>query len=139
MPAACDPEDADPPENGVLLSSFENLLWDHACTQRLFGFDHLIEIHKRAHERRYGYYVLPFLAGDRVLRKNSRPSPGYSSPIAETPMWFTAAREVSPGYKEVFLHPAHVPLTSTTWRTISMSRMRAYRSSLAAIVTSTNS
>jgi uncharacterized protein YcaQ len=43
------------------------LLWDRDFTQRLFGFNHLIEIYKRAHERRYGYYVLPFLFGDRLV------------------------------------------------------------------------
>jgi uncharacterized protein len=34
---------------------------------RLFGFKHLIEVYKREHEREYGYYVLPLLAGDRFL------------------------------------------------------------------------
>ena len=33
----------------------------------LFGFDHLIEVYKREHERVYGYYVLPLLVGDRLV------------------------------------------------------------------------
>ncbi|HEV2549701.1 MAG TPA: crosslink repair DNA glycosylase YcaQ family protein [Stellaceae bacterium] len=67
LPAGAKPESADPRRTGVLLSPFENLLWDRDFTQRLFGFNHLIEIYKRAHERRYGYYVLPFLFGDRLV------------------------------------------------------------------------
>jgi uncharacterized protein YcaQ len=67
LPAGAQPEIADPPRTGVLLSPFENLLWDRDFTERLFGFNHLIEIYKRAHERRYGYYVLPFLFGDRLV------------------------------------------------------------------------
>jgi uncharacterized protein YcaQ len=55
------------PNSGVLLSPFENMLWDRAFTRRLFGFDHRIEIYKRAHERAYGYYVLPFLLGERLV------------------------------------------------------------------------
>jgi uncharacterized protein YcaQ len=51
----------------VLLSPFDNLMWDRPFLRRLFGFEHLIEVYKREHERVYGYYVLPLLAGDRFL------------------------------------------------------------------------
>jgi uncharacterized protein len=55
------------PAAAVLLSPFDNLMWDRAFVRRLFGFDHLIEVYKRAHERVYGYYVLPLLVGDRFV------------------------------------------------------------------------
>jgi hypothetical protein len=53
------------PTTPVLLCPFDNLMWDRPFVQRLFGFDHLIEVYKREHERAYGYYVLPLLIGDR--------------------------------------------------------------------------
>jgi uncharacterized protein YcaQ len=59
--------DADPGRTAVLLSPFDNLLWDRPLCERLFGFAHVIEIYKRAAERRYGYYVLPLLWGDRIV------------------------------------------------------------------------
>jgi uncharacterized protein YcaQ len=46
---------------------FDNLVWDRPLLDRLFGFRHVIEVYKREHEREYGYYVLPLLAGDRFL------------------------------------------------------------------------
>ena len=55
------------PAAPVLLCPFDNLMWDRPFLRRLFGFDHLIEVYKREHERVYGYYVLPLLAGDRFL------------------------------------------------------------------------
>ena len=55
------------PSATVLLSPFDNLMWDRAFVRRLFGFDHLIEVYKREHERVYGYYVLPLLLGDRFV------------------------------------------------------------------------
>ena len=56
--------DAAPP---VLVSPFDNIVWDRPLLERVFGFRHVIEVYKREHERQYGYYVLPFLAGDRFL------------------------------------------------------------------------
>jgi uncharacterized protein YcaQ len=55
------------PPGGVLLSPFDNLLWDRPFVERVFGFRHVIEVYKREHERVYGYYVLPFLYGDRLV------------------------------------------------------------------------
>jgi uncharacterized protein YcaQ len=55
------------PSAAVLLSPFDNLMWDRAFVRRLFGFEHVIEVYKREHERVYGYYVLPLLVGDRVV------------------------------------------------------------------------
>jgi uncharacterized protein YcaQ len=55
------------PTAAVLLSPFDNLLWDRPFARRVLGFDHLIEVYKQPHERRYGYYVLPFLRGDRIV------------------------------------------------------------------------
>ena len=61
--------DLDPPRpsSPVLLSPFDNLLWDRRFARRFFGFDHVIEVYKRGHERQYGYYVLPFLWRDRIV------------------------------------------------------------------------
>jgi hypothetical protein len=55
------------PAPPVLLCPFDNLLWDRSLLERLFGFRHVIEVYKREHERAYGYYVLPLLAGDRLV------------------------------------------------------------------------
>ncbi len=63
---AADAELDGDPVGGVLLSPFDNLLWDRAFAERLFGFRHVIEVYKPGHERVYGYYVLPFLHGDRL-------------------------------------------------------------------------
>src|SRR5262245_17576356 len=55
------------PSGDVLLCPFDNLMWDRPFLRRVFGFDHLIEVYKREHERVYGYYVLPLLLGDRLV------------------------------------------------------------------------
>jgi uncharacterized protein YcaQ len=62
-----DAELAGDPAPPVLLCPFDNLLWDRPLLERLFGFRHVIEVYKREPERAYGYYVLPLLAGDRIV------------------------------------------------------------------------
>jgi hypothetical protein len=65
VPAAAELDGA--PSTAVLLSPFDNLMWDRAFLRRLFGFDHVIEVYKRGPDRVYGYYVLPLLLGDRFV------------------------------------------------------------------------
>jgi uncharacterized protein len=55
------------PAPPVLVCPFDNLVWDRPLLVRLFGFRHVIEVYKKEHEREYGYYVLPLLAGDRFI------------------------------------------------------------------------
>jgi uncharacterized protein len=55
------------PSTAVLLSPFDNLLWETRFGQRVLGFEHVIEMYKPAPQRRYGYYVLPFLWRDRIV------------------------------------------------------------------------
>ena len=58
--------DVPAPRAAVLLSPFDNLLWDRPFARRILGFDHLIEVYKPQPQRQYGYYVLPFLWRDRI-------------------------------------------------------------------------
>jgi uncharacterized protein len=62
-----DVEAGGPLPPALLLTPFDNLLWDRAYLKRVFGFEHVIEIYKREHERVYGYYVLPLLRRDRLV------------------------------------------------------------------------
>ncbi len=53
----------------AILAPLDNLLWDRQLVKELFEFDYRWEVYKPVTERRYGYYVLPVLYGDRFIAR----------------------------------------------------------------------
>lgn len=78
------------------LAPLDPLIWDRGGVARLFGFDYVWEVYKPQAQRRWGYYVLPVLWGERfVARFDARCQQGTLSLLA----W----------YWEADIHPARLP------------------------------
>jgi uncharacterized protein len=55
------------PPQVSFLAPLDPLMWDRRLIRELFGFDYLWEVYVPAAKRRWGYYVLPLLYGDRFV------------------------------------------------------------------------
>ena len=53
----------------ALLSPFDRLIHDRVRAEQLFGFEYLLEMYKPKDQRRWGYFALPVLHGDRLVGK----------------------------------------------------------------------
>jgi uncharacterized protein YcaQ len=49
------------------LAPLDPLMWDRSLLVPLYGFDYRWEVYTPAARRRWGYYVLPILFGDRLV------------------------------------------------------------------------
>jgi uncharacterized protein YcaQ len=64
--------DLDAPPGGsppgvAFLGALDPLIWDRELLRTLFDFDYLWEVYVPPAKRRWGYYVLPILFGDRLV------------------------------------------------------------------------
>jgi uncharacterized protein len=66
-----DPEQVGRPFRGraALLSPLDRLVYDRKRTAEIFEFDYQLEMYKPAAKRRWGYFALPILYGDRLVGK----------------------------------------------------------------------
>jgi uncharacterized protein YcaQ len=66
-----DPEQLGQPFEGrtALLSPFDRLTYDRTRAQELFDFEYILEMYKPEAKRRWGFFALPILHGDRLVGK----------------------------------------------------------------------
>jgi uncharacterized protein YcaQ len=58
-----------PKARAVLIGALDNLLWDRNLLKWIFNFEYTWEVYKPVAKRKYGYYVLPVLYGDRFVAR----------------------------------------------------------------------
>ena len=53
----------------AVIGALDNLTWDRNLLRWVFDFDYVWEVYKPPAQRKYGYYVLPVIYGDRFVAR----------------------------------------------------------------------
>jgi uncharacterized protein YcaQ len=87
LEAAADPASiADPAVS--FIAPLDPLLWDRRLVRELWGFDYLWEVYVPEKKRRWGYYVLPILFGDRFVGRIEPRLDRKSGTLSIIGIWF---------------------------------------------------
>ena len=89
------------PAPGVsLLAPLDPLVWDRRMLRELWGFDYLWEVYVPEAKRKWGYYVLPILYGDRFVGRIEPRIDRKTKTLAILGIWFEPdfAPIESPGF-----------------------------------------
>src|SRR5574338_782905 len=75
----------------TFLAPLDPFVWDRRLLRDLFGFDYLWEVYVPAAKRRWGYYVLPILFGDRLVGRIEPRRDKASQDLRILGIWFEDA------------------------------------------------
>lgn len=78
-----------------LLAPLDSFLWDRKLIREIFGFYYKWEVYTPAVERRYGYYVLPILSGERFIGRTEAVNDRKNSTLVIKNVWFESDVEVT--------------------------------------------
>jgi hypothetical protein len=78
----------EPPPTVAFVPPFDALVWDRALLGSLFGFDYVWELFVPPAKRRWGWYVLPILFGDRFVGRIEPRIEGAEACVRVLNLWW---------------------------------------------------
>ena len=77
-----------PPPSVAFLPPFDPLVWDRRLLRELFGFDYVWELFIPPAKRRWGWYVLPIVFGDRFVGRTEPRIDWAQSRVEIVDLWW---------------------------------------------------
>jgi uncharacterized protein len=94
------------PAGVAFLGALDPLIWDRDFLRTLYGFDYIWEVYVPAAKRRWGYYVLPILFGDRLIGRIEPRIERKSDSLRIAGLWWEDGFDplAEPGFVAAFAH-----------------------------------
>ncbi|QJD86047.1 winged helix-turn-helix domain-containing protein [Cohnella herbarum] len=86
-----------PNDRASVLAPLDNLMWDRQLIRELFDFEYRWEVYKPAAERKYGYYVLPVVYGDRIVARFDPVKHRKNAPLTIRNWWWEEGVDAGDG------------------------------------------
>ena len=126
-----------PDAGGVaFLAALDPLVWDRDLLRSLWDFDYIWEVYVPAAKRRWGYYVLPILFGDRFVGRIEPRIERSSATLRVLDIWWEAGFDpiAEPGFAGAFAealraHAAFLGANRLAWP--AAARHRALKATIA--------
>jgi len=133
----------DAPVNGVaFLAPLDPFVWDRRLLRELFDFDYIWEVYVPAPKRRWGYYVLPILFGDRLVGRIEPRLDRAGGALRVVDLWWEEGFDplAEPGFATAFAdaveaHRAFGDVAAIRWPRTARHRpfIAAVRAELSAL------
>lgn len=78
-------------DRASFIAPLDNMIWDRKALKRIFDFEYSWEVYTPAAKRKYGYYVLPILIGNRLVGRLEPVQYKQGEPLKLKNIWFESA------------------------------------------------
>jgi uncharacterized protein YcaQ len=121
----------------AFLAPLDPLAWDRDMLSLLWGFDYRWEVYVPQAKRRYGYYVLPLLYGDRFVGRIEPRIDRRTGTLRILGLWWEAGFEpmgdANPGFAAAFTDALRAHMAFAGLRKLAMPRVVRHRGLSAAV------
>jgi uncharacterized protein YcaQ len=121
----------------AFLAPLDPLAWDRDLLLHLWGFDYRWEVYVPAAKRRWGYYVLPVLFGDRFVGRIEPRIDRGTGTLRVLGLWwedgFDPLSDANPGFVDAFTDAVRAHLAFADIGKVALPRAARHRAFAAAV------
>jgi uncharacterized protein len=123
------------PSAAAFLAPLDPFVWDRELLRNLYDFDYVWEVYVPEKKRRWGYYVLPILFGDRIVGRIEPRIDRKSGALRILGLWWEAGFDplIEPGFVAAFAAALDAHRRFGGVRRVVLPRVHVHRPLVAAV------